>query len=379
MFNDAIATKVDILSEGISFRPGFLDQYDESLQWIEKRRAYGSGDSELATHGKRVPQEILLDGKIICALNHAPTSSWKLGMESDAPFIEKEGRVIEVEFPTRPNCYGELLSNGQPLEKTVTVYGNYTLGVFTPGHCFYFNNSEECKFCSLGPARDLLSEHHMSISPALAKEAIGTAVSLDPGRYKHVLINGGNIRNYDRGFARQVRVHEAIASLDLPSSIERHLISMPPMDFRQFDDFAKLGGTLAMSLELFDPEYFERICPGKAHGYGRDRFLDAFRAAVDSIGKGNVYAGLVAGLEPLESILEGIEFFGEMGVVPAIAVFHPDAGSQMVDHPRPSVSYLTAVGAKMAEVYKKNNFRPFIEDSGRNALDTEAYLQGFGS
>ena len=376
MLRDAVALKLEILSQGINFRPEFLSEYQRRSELIEKRRAYGSGDKEVL-RDQRVPQEAILDGDIICALNHSPGSSWFLEFGADGPCVTNGEQQHGIRFPSTPRSYGVSLSNGVPLEKVATIYGNTTIGIFTPGHCFYFNDEQQCKFCSLGPARDLLSDHDMAISPQLAAECVTHAIASDPGRYRHVLINGGNIRDYDRGFARQVRIHTAIRELDLPPSIERHLISMPPKDFRLFESFAAAGGTLAMSLELFDREHFERLCPGKARDYGRDRFLAAFEAAVATIGRGKVYAGLVAGLEPLSAITEAIEFFGEMGAVPAVAVFHPDYGSLLVDHPRPTREFLQAVGRTMSAVYAKHSFRPFITGSGRNSLDTEAYLGGF--
>ncbi len=377
MLHESVAAKVGLLSEGINFRPEFLSEYQKRLEFIEKRRPYGSGDRVVLPPGQRVPQEAVLDNEIICALNHTPSSPWFVGFRDEAAYVSDGTHDHALRFPRRPNCYGTTLSNGTPFERVATIYGDTTIGIFTPGHCFYFNNDEQCKFCSLGPARDQLSDHDKSISPQLAAEGVTRALELDPQRYRHVLINGGNIRDYDRGFARQVRVHEAIHELGLPDSIERHLISMPPKDFQLFERFAAAGGTLAMSLELYDPEYFRAICPGKDRDYGRDRFLAAFEAAVATIGRGKVYAGLVAGLEPLSAIQEAIEFFGEMGAVPAIAIFHPDHGSLLADHPRPTPQFIQAVGRTLAAVYARHGYRPFIIHSGRNSIDTEAYLNGF--
>jgi hypothetical protein len=371
----SVELKLELLSHGVAYGPGFLERYAEATQHIEKRRAYGSGD--LAIVGKRVPQEAFVGNGIISGLNHSLLSPWALSYDGDTPVVKRGSEVYPVSFPSRPSFYGTALSNGVPWERIGTVYGDKTLGVFTPGHCYYFNDDLQCRFCSLGPARKTVSDHLMVVQPDVATEAVQVAIESDPDRFKHVLINGGNIRNYDHGFTKQVAVHRAIASLDLPGHVERHLISMPPKDHALFEQFAELGGTLAMSMEIFDPELFKVICPGKAANYGQQHFLNAYRAAVDVIGKGNVYAGLVAGLEPLDSLIEAMEYFGEMGAVPAIAVFHPDENSLYADHPRPTVDFLQAAGEALARVYKKYNFRAFITDSGRNAIDTEAYRQAF--
>jgi biotin synthase-related radical SAM superfamily protein len=211
----------------------------------------------------------------------------------------------------------------------------------------------------------------------VAGEAIAMAIKEEDGRYKRVLLNGGTIPNYDKGYTIHMDLLERVKNTNLQSSLEYHLISMPPKDFRLFDRFKRIGNNMSMSLEVFNPDLFSEICPGKARDYTRERFLAAFEAAVDVLGRGNVYAGFVAGMEPLESIIEGIEYFGDMGVVPAVAAFHPDAGSQYSNQQRPSVDFLMKIGKKMSEIYRKEGFQPLIEGSGRNSLDTEAYLGGF--
>ncbi|MEG0635952.1 MAG: biotin synthase [Pseudomonas sp.] len=377
MFESTVALKLDLLNKGISFSPDFLDYYQHQEELIEKRRAYGTGDSSVLGKSVKVPQEIFLGEGVISAVNHQPSSPWRIELAEGAPVIRGRHSTFPVSFPQRPKSYGKKLSNQELFEQTVTVYGDTTLGVFSPGHCYYFNDGRECKFCSLGPARENLSDHRMKIKSTLASEAINLATELEPGRYKRVLVNGGTIPNYDKGFSIHMDLIQGIRESANSAALEYHLISMPPKNFQLFERFKATGNKLAMSLEIFDPDEFAKTCPGKAQDYTRPRFLEAFSAAVETIGHGNVYVGFVAGMEPLSSLLEGIEYFGRLGVVPAVAVFHPDAGSKYEHWPRPSVDYLNAVGKKMAEVYQREKFTPLIEGSGRNSLDTEAYRGGF--
>jgi biotin synthase-related radical SAM superfamily protein len=217
----------------------------------------------------------------------------------------------------------------------------------------------------------------MRIKGDVAGEAVATAIEDESNRYKRVLLNGGTIPNYDKGYAMHIDLLERVKQKNLQNGLDYHLISMPPKDFRLFERFKAVGNNMSMSLEVFNSDLFSEVCPGKSRDFTRERFLAAFEAAVDVLGHGNVYAGFVAGMEPLESIIEGIEYFGEMGVVPAVAVFHPDAGSQYSTRERPSVNFLNTLGKKMSEIYRREGFRPLIEGSGRNSLDTEAYLGGF--
>ncbi|MDT3313229.1 biotin synthase [Pseudomonas sp. rhizo66] len=377
MLFETVALKLKLLSNGVNFSKEFLDYLQNQSTHIEKRRAYGTGDSVILESNTHTPQEIILEEKIITAANYNPNSAFQVVLAQGYPALRYGNKTIKITFPARPVAYGKHLSNGELFEKHLTVYGNSTLGVFSPGHCYYFNNNRECKFCSLDAARENLSDHKMRIKGDLAGEAVEIATEVESGRYKRVLFNGGTIRNYDKGYSMHLDLMERVKERNTASKLEYHLISMPPKDFRLFERFKGLGNNLSMSLEVFNADLFSEVCPGKSQDYTRERFLSAFEAAVDVLGRGNVYAGFVAGMEPLESIIEGIEYFGNMGVVPAVAVFHPDAGSHYSTKARPSVDFLNILGKKMSEIYQREGFKPLIEGSGRNSLDTEAYLGGF--
>jgi hypothetical protein len=377
MLVETVSLKLELLCKGVSFSREFLEYFQVRTEHIEKRRAYGTGDSIILGSNIRTPQEIILDGQIIAAANYNPDSNYCISLEKKNPVLKHGDKTLKITFPVRPKSYGTYLSNNELFEQHITVYGNSTLGVFSPGHCYYFNNGNECKFCSLGSAREILSDHKMRIKGDIAGEAVATAIKEESGRYKRVLFNGGTIPNYDKGYSIHIDLMERVKETNYQSTLDYHLISMPPKDFRLFDRFKKTGNNMSMSLEVFNPTLFKEVCPGKARDYTRERFLAAFEAAVEVLGRGNVYAGFVAGMEPLESIIEGIEYFGDRGVVPAVAVFHPDAGSQYSNRKRPSKDFLTAVGKKMSEIYHREGFHPLIEGSGRNSLDTEAYLGGF--
>lgn len=377
MLIDTVYLKLELLCQGVSFTRDFLKYYTFQTEAIEKRRAYGTGDSVILDSSIRTPQEIILDEQIIVAANHNPNSNILIGIENGKPVLMYKNTTVKISFPKRPKSYGRTLSNGEFFEQHITVYGNSTLGIFSPGHCYYFNNGRECKFCSLGAARNSLSDHKMRIKGDLAGEAVSLAIRDDNDRYKRILFNGGTTQNYDKGYSMHMDLLERVKNANPNTNLDYHLISMPPKDFRLFDRFKSLGNNMSMSLEVFNSKLFSEVCPGKAQDYTRDRFFAAFEAAVETLGHGNVYVGFVAGMEPLESIIEGIEYFGNMGVVPAVAVFHPDAGSQYSRKTRPSTDFLWTLGQKMSEIYRRERFRPLIEGSGRNSLDTEAYLGGF--
>ncbi|MDQ0926456.1 hypothetical protein QFZ25_000516 [Bacillus atrophaeus] len=367
--------KIELLANGISYDDDFIENYGSKSEYIEKRRAYGNSDeSEFAAYIK-VPQEVILPEGLVVAVNQRKYSKWSLSYNKNKFMITNGSEEIEVTFPIRPTFYDCKLDDGTRVSKLVTLYGNATLGIFSPGHCYYWNTGRECKFCSLQPTRNKQADHEMFIKPLKAKEAVKKALDKEGDRIEHILLNGGTISDYDLGFTKHLQVLEEISELELPNNIEKHLISMPPKDFSLFKRLNKTSSTIAMDMEIFNEKIFNDVCPGKSADYGRKNFFSAFDSAVEALGSGNVYCGFVAGLEPIESLIEGMYLLGEMGVVPAVNVFHNDPGSQFAHYPRPSYDDLLAIGHHMSIIYDKYKFKPFIKNTGRNSLDTEAYLK----
>ncbi|ACS84770.1 radical SAM protein [Musicola paradisiaca] len=367
--------KLKILSEGVNYDSEFLHEYNRKGSFIPKRRAYGTGDSSLDFAEKNTPQEIFLNDRTIIACNYNKNSKYRIFFDFDKNefFISIDGHLQEITFPDKPDIYGILLKDGSRVEEYATVYGNSTLGFFSPGHCYYFNSDRECKFCSLGEARNSVSDHKTSIRPEKAMEVMDLLELHNIARIKRILVNGGTTRNYDVGFEMHKELLLKLKPHCLRNNINSHLISLPPMNLEKINGIKNYVNSWAISIEIFNPKKFSEICPGKSEDYGRDKLLDAYSAAVLELGKGNVYAGFVAGLEPLDDLIQGINFFAEMGVVPAVAVFHPDHGSKYANYPRPSFDYIYSVCLEMSHLYKKYGFKPFIEGSGRNSLDTEAF------
>ena len=137
MLTAIVSLKLEILCHGVNFSDAFLNYYKSQPGSIEKRRAYGTGDSVVIDTRIRTPQEIILEGQIIAAANYNPSSAILIDIVNQRPILRYKDNVVSISFPQRPLSYGKQLSSGEMFEKYVTVYGNSTLGIFSPGHCYY--------------------------------------------------------------------------------------------------------------------------------------------------------------------------------------------------------------------------------------------------
>ncbi len=364
--------KLRILSNGISFAPGFLESYRP--EFIEKRWAYGASD---ALHFQaRIPQEILLP-QVIAPIHVVENSPYQLAADGLEYFLLEHGEPITpITFPKRPRFYEASFADGTPCREVGTLYGGGSLGIFALGTCYYFSVGKQCGFCSLEPTRSIYGDHLLDIKADDSAEMTRIALEQDPDLIRQVMLNGGNRRNNDMGFRRHLetvrRVAEVVNELDRQDEVEVHLITMPPDNLELLAELKGLPVKVAMNLEVFSPSLFPVIAPGKHDLYGREKAIEAQVRAAEILGAGNIYTIFVGGLEPVDSLAEGLDYVAERGVAPVINVFHPDPGVRLADHPRASLEDLRAMGKHLQAVYQKYDFVPFYQDCGRNSLDTEA-------
>ncbi len=374
--HDAARLKLHLLSEGVSFDNEFLEQFAFDLARMEKRRAYDDSDEAELDRAKRIPQELYI-GDVIVAVNYKQHSPWKLVYDGNTYRLTgKDDIDVEVTFPRRPHFFDHATPTGIPCDRVANLYGGSSLAFFTPASCYYFNDDHECKFCSLKPNRSSQQIFVPTISPSLAASVLEIALETDADLLRQIMLVGGNLSDYDRGFQRHLKIAAALdkkqSSLGVAHPLQTHIATMPPNDFGLFAAFEDLNARVTMNLEIFNEHLFEEICPGKAQLYGRHRLLEALERAASVISGKRVHSILIAGLESVQSTKAGIRYFAEMGVTPIINVFHNDHGSHFENHPRPSYDDLLEIACELQKVYKEYDLTPYWKGCGRNALDYEA-------
>jgi hypothetical protein len=110
----------------------------------------------------------------------------------------------------------------------------------------------------------------------------------------------------------------------------------PEGPFEELDRLRELGADhFSFCFEYFDPEHFRRFCPGKHAAIGQERFLQALEYCQKRMPKGACSGEIVAGNEPLEKTLEGIDYITRLGAFPTVCIFRPLQGSGMESWPSP--------------------------------------------
>lgn len=311
---------------------------------------------DLFCRGLRVPPSVSLDGARGISRTRAglgsgleiviPTRSW---LKSDIwmnapvvePFAERSPYTLRgsratgysiyddrdltrypVILPEEPTWYKRLTSYDVPMSKVGVLQGTY-LAIYINPVCAFWNYAPRlnCRFCTTGrnvggPESAVKTVEDVVETCRAAKDESGVTF---------VHFNGGF--QGSRGLAAAEPYVRAVKER---VGLLVGLQLTPEKDFSRYDRLIDLGvDHFSFCLELFDPEWFARICPGKARTIGQSLFLEAMDYCATQLPRGAVSGEIIAGLEPVEKTLEAIERIASVGAFPTVCVFRPTAGSDM--------------------------------------------------
>jgi hypothetical protein len=147
----------------------------------------------------------------------------------------------------------------------------------------------------------------------------------------------------------------------------------PPERFEDMEEWKKLGiKRTAIDLEVMDPAYFPVICPGKAVYKPHSFWKDAQDASVEVFGRfANTTGNIVLGIEPMSSVLNGIEERLAHGVMPRPVIFCSAPNSEYWGFRPPTADWLMEVTERMATRYAQHidfGDRPGLVESGPTML-----------
>jgi radical SAM protein (TIGR04043 family) len=247
--------------------------------------------------------------------------------------------VCEISFPPAPKFYGLSTGDGIPYWKLAQLHSRDTLATTVLQTCIrYGNSATKCQFCAIGESlkagRTIAKK-----TPEQLAEVAAAAQRLDGIR--NVVMTTGTPPTPDRGAAV---LAEAAAAIKQRTGLPIQAQCEPPADFGWFPRLRRAGvDTLGMHLEAWDESVRQRIMPGKAE-VPRAFYMEAFAAAVEVFGRGQVSTYLLAGLgDTIEGLLEASRVLIDVGVYPFVVPFVPVGGTPLAAHRPPSAEFMRAV------------------------------------
>jgi radical SAM protein (TIGR04043 family) len=267
-------------------------------------------------------------------------SPYELVMDANgrAGTLRRDGvEVGRVRLHPRPRIYGLETADGVPYWKIALMHLD-SLASTVFQRCVYWGTEEQCHFCAIGTT--LAAGRTIPVkTPEMLAEVAEAAARLDGAR--DVTLTTGTPNRRDRGAGYMARCAEAIRNASgLPVQVQIE----PPDDFGWFAELKRSGvEALGLHLESFDPNVLARVAPGKA-AQGLGYYLEAWEAAVEVFGPGQVSTYLILGLgETEESVVAGCRAAIERGVYPFVVPLRPAPGSILAAGRPPSPDYVRAV------------------------------------
>jgi pyruvate-formate lyase-activating enzyme len=378
-YNPALL-RLELLSRGIKVDPGFTKQLGTCLKeplWTRTGPTSTGIDLMLekgiyvspAIEGERFPY-------------HYKNSPFLLTVDKEGrSVIEKNGRIIQRVKPfPRPSYYGKKTTSGNPMEKIGVVTGDF-LAIAIDNRCWFWGfyrddelvnyKEKQCKFCGIGLSMKRDELYRKSNEEIL--EVVAAAV--EGGDVKHVGINAGTMAPPGRGHEEYA---ELISAIKRRHDVWVRLSICPPEEEKYIDILYDAGADqIGYDIEVYDPERYRYICPGKLdevdRGIPHQHFLRMLAYAAKRGGPNKAYSILVTGLESRETTVQGIEELCKIGVVPRMGVFRPIPGTHLEKHPTPSEGFLVYIYRKLRELTMHYGVDSGCPGCGRTFVGTKEY------
>jgi hypothetical protein len=258
--------------------------------------------------------------------------------------------IAPVRLAPRPEWYDELTSTGKCMSAIGTLQGTY-LGVYPSRVCEYWLEKPartNCKFCSVGlnlgvdDADEKNVREVVEVAVAAREQSNITYIDFNTGHYE-----GETYLDILEPFIRAVKAATGcLIGVQTP----------PHADLGRYDRLRAMGVNRAsFCFELFDPDIFAEVCPGKADRYGLQRYLDAVEYCA-GLGRRSLKfdpwvsnGEIIAGLEPPESSIRAIEWITSVGAIPTVCVFRPLKNTDYQDVAPPRTEDMVPVFAAQYE------------------------------
>jgi hypothetical protein len=353
---DEIYLKNRILVEGIAFDPGIFRNLDLGNRFIEQVNVLFAVD-------KHAHNTVEFPGCFLTPLGNYRTqirwnqqSPLSLVYEDGQFNIWDQGKTIieKVKFAKRPDYYRRKTSDGTDMRTVATDNGHGALFVSYSNECSLKEKGLDCLFCNINATKSIYGEAQNIKwkTPQQVGETI--AAGYNEG-FDHVTISGGFISE-----RREVEYY-----IDVAEAIQEHTglgdfngtgVIGAPLDLDVFEKYKEAGyRTMATNIELWNEKMFDVICPGKAQLCGgRKNWLNALDEEVRVFGRYKVRSTMVAGIEPKESLLEGVEYLIEHGVIAQPSQWNVNVGSPLEGHRTPNQDWHWDVFEKTVTLYIKH-------------------------
>ncbi|MBK9387150.1 MAG: radical SAM protein [Planctomycetes bacterium] len=266
-----------------------------------------------------------------------------------ALWIEKE-RIAPIQLAPRPTWYEQKTTSGKAMTRVGTLQGTY-LGIYPSKVCEYWieDTRTNCKFCSIGLNLGVDDADEKSVQEVLE-------VVLAARRHSGITYVDFNAGHYEGDTYLDI-LEPYIRAVKQATNLLIGVQTPPHHDLARYDALKEMGvNRVSFCFEIYDPQRFQEICPGKHREYGLRRYLDAVAYCAELGRRKSSWTEpwvtngeIIAGLESPESSIAAIDWITSVGAIPTVCVFRPVKGSDLAHVPPPKTEDIVPVYRRLYE------------------------------
>jgi hypothetical protein len=308
-------------------------------------------------------QTIILDGSgLLAPVYPNKHSRLDLLVDGDQATISDGSEVLATgRFPPHKEWLNEKISNGMPITTVLPGMSAAIINILFNLSCINYNANRGCRYCNLfaNPvSKKIVKLPKESLQKYARYQAEAVKIATDNGWRGNLAVSGGALPPAQRG--------EYLERLELVLSTIREALGeetflklrkvynhYPPEDFDDMHTWKEIGiDATSMDLEVMDDAYFAAICPGK-HAYKPlPYWKKAQEASVEIFGPLLGTTGcIVVGIEPMSTLLKGMQERVSKGVMPLPLVFFSAPGSAYWGFRSPTAEWIVEASEKMVDIF----------------------------
>jgi len=336
-----------------------VNDIDSIMELMLKYPVYSSPNTDLGT-------SLILDGsRMWVPIYPNKHSRLEYSLENGIGTIYEGNEVlITGKLRKRPEWLDKKLSNGLPIEAALPAASHQVINVVLSLSCMNYNTKRGCRYCNFfaNPVSKQISMLPKETLKDWAQyQAEAVKIATDGGWRGVLALSGGALAPAQRGEYLE-RIEIVINALR--EKIDDEVLSKVPLvynfyapeDFSDMKKWKELGiKATSIDLEVMDPAYFAAICPAKAAYKPHEYWKKAQEAAVEVFGPLFGSTGcIVMGIEPMSTLVNGIDERLSKGVMPNMLVFFSTLGSAYWGFRPPTADWIIEASNKIVDSFLKH-------------------------
>lgn len=216
-----------------------------------------------------------------------------------------------IEIPKADIMSDLLISSGTKI-KDICLLATDRVRIQHSTNCYFKKCNVGCDFCEV-------ENHDFDFDMEDVFEAVDCYLN-STYEFRHFLIGGRSDKP-----SREAKEINAIAKHIMKhGKYPIYVMTVPPVSTKVLDEYYRNGVTeIALNIEIWNRPLAQKWMPGKGK-ISLEKYFKMLKYSVSLWGnKGNVRTSFIVGLEPFESLLEGVREVCKIGVAPILSVFRP--------------------------------------------------------